>query len=140
MKVRWKGLAALPLIGAALISPPLGQAMDVKRVVGMEYPWMANLAGIQGKVTLLALISREGTVREVRLKSGHGLLGEAASKTLSRWVFSACLQNDEPCQLLVTFTFVLDGKCESYRCATEFVADLPDAVLVRTRAAPAIID
>ena len=134
-KVRWASCWLAWVVAAqGQLSPP------VKRVEGMEYPWLANLARVQGKVELEALISRDGKVEAVREVTGHHLLSGPAKNALSRWLFAGCASSAGPCKLRVNFSFVLEGKCDLSRCGSEFSVDLPDSVVVRTKAARPIID
>jgi len=52
-----------------------------------EYPVVAKINYIQGKVRLLATVSRAGTVAEVHVISGHPFLAVAALNAVRRWVF-----------------------------------------------------
>ncbi len=114
--------------------------ITVKRVVGLDYPWLAALAGAQGKVELVALISPDGSVSEVRVVSGHDLLLGPANETLSQWIFAGCEASKSFCEARVVFDFVLEGVCDKSRCDTRFVADLPSFVEIRTKAPPPMID
>jgi TonB family protein len=99
----------------------------------MEYPSLAQSARIQGKVELVATISSEGAVGRVRVMSGKGPLAIAASDTLSRWQFAGCADRYRGCEIKVVFSFVLSGTCAvGAHCRTDFVADLPDTVEVRS--------
>ena len=105
----------------------------VKRVVAMEYPSFARAGRIQGRVVLTARISSAGAVAEVRVASGAVPLAAAATDTLSRWQFAGCENEDRGCEIKITFSFTLSGTCTvGAVCPTEFVADLPDAVEVRS--------
>jgi hypothetical protein len=66
------------------------QPVSVSRIVGLEYPWFAQLAVLQGSVELQATISREGAVKYVRVVSGPNPLSDAAAKSLSRWALKGC--------------------------------------------------
>ena len=112
----------------------------VKRVVGLEYPRLAALAAVQGKVELVALISPDGSVSGVRVASGHYLLRGPAEETLSQWVFAGCESSKSSCEARVVFDFVLEGACDKSWCGTRFVADLPSFAEIRSRVPPAIVD
>jgi TonB family protein len=103
----------------------------VKRVVAMEYPSPARMGRIQGRVVLAATISSKGMVARVRTVSGEALLAIPASDVLSRWRFAGCAGGG--CDINVTFSFSLSGTCVvGSACPTDFVADLPDRVEVRS--------
>jgi hypothetical protein len=130
------GFVILSLMGP-LTSP---QEPQPKRIVGLEYPFLANLARVQGRVELIATVTESGNIKDVQVVSGHPLLRESAKSSFSQWVFSRCGETTGPCKARVAFQFVLEGQCESSRCPTEFIVDLPDSVTVRTKAAAPIIN
>jgi protein TonB len=60
------------------------------------YPQVAKQAGIQGVVKLHALISREGTIEELKVVSGHPLLVPSALEAVKQWAYQPTLLNGEP--------------------------------------------
>jgi Gram-negative bacterial TonB protein C-terminal len=106
----------------------------VKRVVSLEYPHIARLAALEGKVRLKAEISKTGAVSQVGVLSGHPLLSGDASRDLAQWLFSRCSGTSKGCSVEVTFSFVLTPElCESEYCPAEFIVDLPDKVTVTAK-------
>jgi len=49
------------------------------------YPDLARSMGLQGVVKLDALVSPEGSVKEVQIKGGHPVLAQAAVNAVRRW-------------------------------------------------------
>jgi periplasmic protein TonB len=78
------------------------------RRVQPVYPPLARAARIQGAVVLLAVISRAGTIDNLRLMSGHPMLAPAAIDAVSRWLYRPYILNGEPIevetQITVNFT------------------------------------
>lgn len=113
----------------------------VRRIVGLNYPYLAHLAGTAGKVDLIAEISRGGAVESMRVASGDQLLADAAKGALSRWLFS-CTEPNQGCEARVRFTFtLLDGQCDPGRdCPSEFQIDLPSSVTITSKHLPAIVN
>lgn len=67
---------------------PIRQAGKyVIRQQAPEYPVVAKINYIQGKVRLLATVSRAGKVAEVHVISGHPFLAVAALNAVRRWIF-----------------------------------------------------
>jgi len=60
------------------------------------YPQLAKQARIQGVVKLHALISKEGTIENLTLISGHPLLAPAALEAVKQWIYQPTLLNGEP--------------------------------------------
>jgi len=60
------------------------------------YPQLARQARISGTVKLTAVISREGTILDLRAVSGHPLLIPAALAAVAQWVFSPTYLNGDP--------------------------------------------
>jgi len=73
-----------------------------------EYPPLAKMARIQGTVRLEAIISRDGTIQDLKMISGHPLLVKAALEAVQRWRYQPTLLNGEPVEVVtevdVTFT------------------------------------
>jgi protein TonB len=61
-----------------------------------NYPAPAKSARIQGVVKLHALISKEGTIENLTVISGHPLLVSAALEAVKQWVYQPTLLNSEP--------------------------------------------
>ena len=87
--------------------PPKPQAPKRVRVGGQvesarlifqpkpEYPPLAKMARIQGVVRLDAIISKDGTIQDLKVISGHPLLVHAAIEAVSRWRYQPTLLNGE---------------------------------------------
>jgi protein TonB len=78
------------------------------RKVAPNYPPLARQARIQGTVLLQAQISKEGTIEDLRLISGHPMLAPAAIDAVKQWKYRPYLLNGEPVevetQIQVNFT------------------------------------
>ena len=60
-----------------------------------EYPPLAKMARIQGVVRLDAIISKDGTIQDLKVISGHPLLVRAALDAVQRWRYQPTLLNGE---------------------------------------------
>jgi TonB family protein len=60
------------------------------------YPRIALEAGVEGTVSLLAFIGKDGSVRDVRIESGIPMLDDAAVAAVRAARFRPALQNGEP--------------------------------------------
>lgn len=65
-----------------------------------EYPPLAKMARIQGVVRLEAVISKDGTIQDLRVVSGHPLLVKAALEAVQRWRYQPTLLNGEPVEVV----------------------------------------
>jgi TonB family protein len=127
---------ALWLFGTIALPLATAQGKDeliAKRVVGMEYPWLARMAVLQGTVQLEATVSKDGAPENIRITSGPEPLATPAMQTLSKWRFQNCQGGATDCTLKITFTFVLKGTCDVSRCPSDFEANLPDQVFVQSK-------
>ena len=88
----------------------MNEGMLVRRVQPV-YPVPAKLAHIQGKVVLSAIISKEGTIENLRVLTGHPMLVGAAIDAVSQWRYRPYILNNEPLEVetLITVNFVLAG-------------------------------
>ncbi len=88
-----KSLAPVRIGGAVQASKIINQARP-------EYPPLAKSARVSGVVTLQATISREGTIRNLQVVSGHPLLVPSALAAVQRWTYSPTLLNGEPVEVI----------------------------------------
>jgi periplasmic protein TonB len=65
-----------------------------------EYPPLAKMARIQGTVRLEAIISKDGTIQDLKVVSGHPLLVKAALEAVQRWRYQPTLLNGEPVEVV----------------------------------------
>ena len=81
------------------------------RRVEPVYPPLARNARIQGPVVVYALISKVGTMENVRALSGHPLLVPATIDAVSQWRYRPYILNGEPIEVetQITVNFYLSG-------------------------------
>ncbi len=65
-----------------------------------EYPPLAKMARIQGTVRLEAVISKDGTIQDLKTVSGHPLLVKSALDAVQRWRYQPTLLNGEPVEVV----------------------------------------
>lgn len=75
------------------------------------YPPLAKAARIQGTVVLEATISKQGTIENLTVLSGHPLLIQSAMDAVKQWRYKPTLLNGEPVEVITTITvnFSLTG-------------------------------
>jgi periplasmic protein TonB len=100
------------------VSPPVKLRVSSGVAAGMlvhqvkpQYPALAVQARVQGTVVLQAVIGKDGTVRELRLVSGHPMLAPAAIEAVKQWRYRPYLLNDEPVEVdtQINVNFTLGG-------------------------------
>jgi protein TonB len=81
------------------------------RRVTPTYPPLARTARIQGPVVLFAVISKAGTIDNLRVISGHPMLVSAAIEAVSQWRYRPYILNNEPIEVetQITVNFLLSG-------------------------------
>jgi protein TonB len=84
---------------------------DLIRKVQPAYPALARSARIQGTVLLQAVISKQGTIENVRVLNGHPLLVTAAIDAVRQWRYRPYVLNSEPVKVetQITVNFSLAG-------------------------------
>jgi protein TonB len=102
--------AAIPKVATpqrVRVSQGVSAGNLIKRVQP-NYPPLARQARIQGQVVLQAEISKEGTIQNLQLISGHPMLAPAAIEAVKQWRYKPYLLNGEPVavdtQVVVNFT------------------------------------
>ena len=75
------------------------------------YPVAARQAGVQGTVALLAIIDKDGSIKELTVISGHPTLTQAAVDAVKQWRYKPYYFNGEPVlvQTTINVNFELDG-------------------------------
>jgi protein TonB len=81
------------------------------RKVQPAYPPLARQARIQGQVLLRAQISKDGSIENLQLISGHPMLAPAAIEAVKQWKYRPYLLNGEPVEVdtEVVVNFTLSG-------------------------------
>jgi len=81
------------------------------RDVRPNYPPLARQARIQGAVVLQAEISKDGSIENLRLISGHPMLAPAAIEAVKQWRYKPYLLNGEAVavETQITVNFSLSG-------------------------------
>jgi protein TonB len=82
------------------------------RRVEPKYPPLAISARIQGPVVLAAVISKAGTIENLKLISGHPMLVGAAIDAVSQWRYRPYILNGDVIEVetQITVNFVLGGR------------------------------
>lgn len=83
----------------------LGGVVEAAKIIFQpkpEYPALARMARLQGTVRLEAVISRDGTVEDLKVLGGHPVFAKAALQAVSRWRYQPTLLNGEPVEVLTT--------------------------------------
>jgi periplasmic protein TonB len=76
-----------------------------------EYPPLAKMARIEGTVRLEAVISKDGTIQDLKVLSGHPLLVKAALDAVKQWRYQPTLLNGDPVEVVteIDVNFTLSG-------------------------------
>jgi len=87
------------------------QAGNLINQVKPVYPAIAKSARISGAVVLQAEISKQGTIENLRVISGHPMLVQNALDAVKQWRYKPYLLNGEPVPVETTITvnFTLSG-------------------------------
>ena len=80
------------------VPAPMAEANLVYDVVP-KYPPEAGRERIEGTVVLIAVIGKDGTVRDVRVESGLPVLAQAAIDAVKQWRYRPYLLNGEPVEV-----------------------------------------
>jgi protein TonB len=69
-----------------------------------EYPQLARVARIEGAVEFEAVISKDGTIEELKVLRGHPFLVKAALEAVRQWRYQPTLLNGEPIEVVTEIT------------------------------------
>ncbi|HYL47237.1 MAG TPA: energy transducer TonB [Candidatus Limnocylindrales bacterium] len=97
-----------PPPGPVKMSQGVMEASLIHRVQP-EYPAIARVARISGRVELRAIIGTDGSVRHIEIVSGNPLLVQAAVAAVRQWRYRPTLLSGEPVEVdaLITVDFRL---------------------------------
>jgi protein TonB len=87
------------------ISSGVAASIALRQVLPV-YPPIAKAAGIQGTVVLSAMISKSGTIENLRVVSGSPMLQQAALDAVKQWVYRPYLLNGDPVEVETTVNVV----------------------------------
>jgi protein TonB len=99
---------------AAVVAPVRVSHMNegnLIRKVQPVYPPLARSARIQGVVELQAVISKQGSIENLRVLTGHPMLVPAAVEAVRQWRYRPYILNNEPVEVetQITVNFSLSG-------------------------------
>jgi protein TonB len=92
------------------VSQGVSQGLLIKKIQP-PYPPLARQARIQGQVVLQAEISKDGSIQNLRLISGHPMLAPSAIEAVKQWRYKPYYLNGEPVEVetQITVIFSLSG-------------------------------
>ncbi len=81
------------------------------RKINPAYPPLAKQARIAGAVVLQAEISKDGSIQNLHVISGHPMLVPSAIEAVKQWKYKPYILNGEPVEVETTITvnFTLAG-------------------------------
>jgi len=85
------------------LSQGVSQGLILKKVQP-EYPAQARQMRLEGKVELLANVSKTGSITAVKQFSGDGILGRAAIDAVRQWKYKPYYLNGEPIEIQTQIT------------------------------------
>ena len=107
--------AILPAVRPATAVPPrrisnMNEGSLIRKVQP-AYPVLARSARIQGAVVLQAVISKQGTIENLKVLSGHPMLVPATIDAVKQWRYRPYILNSEPVEVetQITVSFSLAG-------------------------------
>lgn len=87
-RVQLLAAAGIAAMVALMLPPAPAKPREVKRRTQPQYPELARLLGITGKVQLVVTVDCAGRVIGVRTLSGEMMLAEAAETAVRGWRFT----------------------------------------------------
>lgn len=84
---------------------------DLVHKIVPAYPPLARAARLQGQVVLQAVISKQGTIENLKVLAGHPILVPAAIEAVRQWRYRPYILNNEPVEVEteITVNFSLMG-------------------------------
>jgi protein TonB len=95
------GTGTAPLVVGGDVTAP-----ELIHRVEPEYPELARLGRLQGKVILEAIINKDGDVEQIKVLRGNQQFNDAAMEAVRQWKYRPALQSGRP--VAVYFTVVVE--------------------------------
>ncbi len=83
------------------VSSGVAQGLLIRQI-SPQYPQIARMARIEGRVILQATIGKDGSVQNLHLISGHPMLVQAAMDAVKQWLYKPYYLNGEPVEVDTT--------------------------------------
>jgi periplasmic protein TonB len=110
---------SVPVLAKSPVPKPVKRIRVASRVaeanlihdVTPQYPPEAGRARLEGTVLLMAVIGKDGSVKDVRVESGLPILAQAAIDAVRQWRYKPYLIDGEPVEVdsRITINFTLSG-------------------------------
>jgi protein TonB len=110
---------SVPVLAKSPVPMPVKRIRVAARVaeanlihdVTPQYPPEAGRARLEGTVLLMAVIGKDGSVKDVRVESGLPILAQAAIDAVRQWRYKPYLIDGEPVEVdsRITINFTLSG-------------------------------
>jgi protein TonB len=102
---------AAPRVVRPAVTTPVRISSGVAASIALQrqlpvYPFIGKEAGVQGTVILAAIISKTGTVENLRVVSGPAMLQQAALDAVKTWRYRPYLLNGQPVDVETTVNVV----------------------------------
>jgi periplasmic protein TonB len=108
---------SVPVLAKSPVPAPVKRIRVAARVaeanlirdVTPQYPTEAGRARLEGTVVLMAVIDKDGSVKDVRVESGLPILAQAAIDAVKQWRYKPYLVDGEPVEVdsRITINFTL---------------------------------
>jgi periplasmic protein TonB len=110
---------SVPVLAKSSVPAPVKRIRIASRVaeanlihdVAPQYPPEAGRARIEGTVVLMAVIGKDGTVKDVRIENGLPILVQAAIDAVKQWRYRPYMIDGEPVEVdsRITINFTLSA-------------------------------
>ena len=106
----------MPVAAPPAVVAPVSRLAHERRGTGSQESCrrirpLARSARIQGQVVLQAVISKQGSIENLRVVAGHPMLVPAAIEAVRQWRYRPYILNNEPVEVetQITVNFSLAG-------------------------------
>lgn len=98
----------------------------LQHIVSPNYPRLARIAQIKGRVTLTVNVNEQGKVESVQASSVSPLLAQPAEENIRQWVFCPSAKSSGP--LVISYIYALEGRAQYEDGPAKVIFDLPSDV------------
>lgn len=102
------------------------QDISVEALEGLNYPPIARLGRVSGRVVVRVTLDERGKVLSASALSGHNVLAQAAIANAKEWRFHP--SPDKTAEIVYEFRII--DECVQDESATRFHFEVPNSVLI----------
>lgn len=119
------------VLATFMIAQTASAQLCIQHIVSPDYPRLARIARVEGRVTLTVNFDEKGKVASIGASSGPPLLVRPAEENIRQWVLCPRASSSGP--MVISYTYALEGKPQYEDGPAKVIFELPGDVHITAR-------